>query len=51
MSKDLPKPEKGKKPKKITTEKKPGSTGPGGETPARDRVIKRSPNRKGKLTK
>ena len=34
---EMKKPEKGGTPKKITTKKKPGATGPGGETPARDR--------------
>ena len=57
MAKDMKPPEKGGKPKKITTKGKPGDTGPWGATPARDRkkkksnVIKRSKNRKGKLSR
>lgn len=35
--KKFKKPEKGAKPKQITTKKKPGSTGPGGANPARNR--------------
>ena len=35
----LPKPEKGGKPKKITTPKKPGHSGPGGSNPAGGKSI------------
>lgn len=34
---EMKKPEKGGTPKKITTKEKPGSTGPGGSRPARDK--------------
>ena len=35
----LPKPEKGDPPKKITTPKKPGHSGPGGSNPAGGKSI------------
>jgi hypothetical protein len=48
----MKKPDPGKKPERITTEHKPGSTGPGGDRPARNRgkKIKRSENREGRLS-
>lgn len=51
---EMKKPEKGGTPKKITTEGKPGDTGPWGANPARNHRkgdLKRSANRQGKLTK
>jgi len=39
--KPMKRPEKGGKPKRITTKGKPGDTGPGGARPARNRKKKK----------
>ena len=48
---DMKKPEKGKKPEKITTDAPPGGYDtPGEKAKRKDKIIKRSANRKGKLS-